>query len=187
MKRKHYLAGLLACLLCISLLGCNADTFDAEKDGILKLIIYDEDAEELCYDIIGTKGRRMETEEFESAALTILSADPGCFQFSVRDGKVSNEVVSVELYDETGSLVVPDAITTAILMQTAAIQDNAILSLDIIMCGDRYFPVVELNVNLHTPTILYYFNTETQTMTELCRYSNTVIGGMQLLDPEKLP
>ena len=95
---------------------------------------------------------------------------------------------SVTVFDEeSGEQVVPDAAVVEIFNQTAAIHDSSVHALDILVCGGRYFPVVELNVNLQAPVILYYFNTDTNTMTELCAFDSVVIGGLQIPDPERLP
>lgn len=189
MKRTVSIA--LACLLCITLLGCGekeVTSFDAKTEGILNVVVFDEKTEALSYEVIDSRGNRQLTEEFELDPLTVLNADHGSFQSEVVDGKVVNTVVSVDVFDEeTGEQMIPDAVITEIFNQTAAIHDHEILALDIIMCGGRYFPVVDLDADGKAPVILYHFNTDTNTMTELCRYDSVVIGGLQILAPEKLP
>lgn len=189
MKRNAIL--ILACLLCITLWGCGekeVTSFDAKTEGILNVVVFDEKTETLSYEVIDSRGNRQLTEEFELDPLTVLNADHGCFQSNIVDGKVINTVASVTVFDEeSGEQVVPDAAVVEIFNQTAAIHDSSVHALDILVCGGRYFPVVELNVNLQAPVILYYFNTETNTMTELCAFDSVVIGGLQIPDPEKLP
>ena len=189
---KRIFSILLTLLLCFCFCGCDKEqevtSFDAEKEGILNVVIFDEKTESISYEVIGPNGAHKLTEEFELDSLTVLNADPGCFQSAVVDGKVVNTVVSVDVFDEeTGGQVVPDAAVVEIFNQTAALHDHAIAALDILACGGRYYPVVDLNVNLQSPVILYYFNAETNTMHELCRFDSVVIGGLQIPDPERLP
>ena len=188
---KRFVSIILACLLGISLFGCGdkeVTSFDRETEGILNVVVFDEKTESLSYMVIGPNGSQQLTEEFELDPLTVLNADHGCFQSTVMDGKVVNTVVSVDVFDEeTGEQVVPDAAVIEIFNQTAAIHDSPVFALNIIVCQGLYFPVVELNVNLQAPVLLYYFNAETNTMTELCAFDSVVIGGLQIPDPEKLP
>ena len=189
---KRIFSILLTLLLCFSFCGCDKEkevtSFDAEKEGILNVVIFDEKTEALSYEVIGPNGSHQLTEEFELDPLTVLNADHGCFQSNIVDGEVINTVVSVDVFDEeTGEQMVPDAAVVEIFNQTAAMHDSAIFALNIICCKGLYFPVVELNVNLQAPVILYYFNAETNTMTELCAFDSVVIGGLQIPDPERLP
>lgn len=188
---KRVISILLACLLCICLFGCGdkeVTSFDRETEGILNVVIFDEKTEALSYEVIGPNGSHQLTEEFELDPLTVLNADHDCFQSNIVDGKVINTVTSVTVFDEeTGEQVVPDAAVVEIFNQTAAMHDHDIFALDIITCKGLYFPVVELNVNLQAPVILYYFNAETNTMTKLCAFDSVVIGGLQIPDPERLP
>ena len=188
---KRIVSILLACLLSISLFGCgdkDVTSFDRETEGILNVVVFDKKTEALSYMVIGPNGSHQLTEEFDPDPLTVLNADHGCFQSEVRDGKVVNTVASVTVFDEeTGEQLVPDAAIVEIFNQTAAIHDSPVFALNIIVCQGLYFPVVELNVNLQAPVLLYYFNTETNTMTELCAFDDVIIGGLQIPDPEKLP
>ena len=192
MRATSLFALLLACALCFSLLGCGSqpvasDDFDLEEEGIIKLILSDTETGELTYRLIGPDGRSAETEEFESASLTALYADTGAFQFSYADGKLRNTLVSDTVLDESGSAVVPDAEALAILTQTAECHDRAIVSLTIIRCNGLSFPLVELDETDSPSVILYYFNPETQRMTQLYSLDRAAVGGMQIVDPDNLP
>lgn len=201
--KKSVLALALICALCVCLWGCGEEagnetdneavsevgskTFDPETEGILNVVIFDEKKEALSYEVIDNEGNRMLTEEFELDTMEVFSADPGSFQTSVVDGKTVNTVASVELFGEEGGQVVPDATVIEIFNQVAAASNRPILSLDILTCGGTYFPVVELEVQEKAPVILYHFNAETNKLSQLCRYDSVVIGGLQILDPDKLP
>jgi len=190
MNVKSIFACLLAGVLSVSLWSCGhkeVTSFDPATEGILNVVIFDEKTEKLSYEVIDSRGNRQLTEEFELDTMTVLYADHGSIQSSIVDGKVVNTVVSVDVFDEEGGQIVPDAVVTEIFNQTAAIHDHPVHALDILICGGHYFPVVDLNVNLQAPVLLYHFNTETNTMTQLCAYDSVVIGGLQIPDPAKLP
>lgn len=190
MNWKSILACFLACVLCFSLWGCGETaekSADKNAEPILNVVVYDEKTDTLSYETISTNGQRKPTEEFELDAMAVLYADSGCFQQEVQDGKTVNSVVSVDIFDDEGGQIVPDPIVVEICNQTAAAHAQPILALDILVCGGRYFPVVDLDVDDQAPVILYYFNTETNTMTALCRFDSVVIGGLQITNPDNLP
>lgn len=191
MNRKAFWALFLTILLCLGLCGCGKDEKkedEAEMEVILNVVVFDEKTESLSYEAVGPKGQTKLTEVFELDPLSVLNADHGCFQSNMANGKVVNTVVSIAVFDEeTGEQVVPDPVVVEIFNQTAAIHDQPILALDILICNGRYFPVVDLDADDKAPVLLYYFNTDTNTMTELCRFDSVVIGGLQIPDPTKLP
>ena len=195
MKQKACFALLLTLALCFCLFGCGTESagtaeknsFNPETDSIINIILQDNQTKELSYHTIGTEGRIAETDEFESAALTALFVDGSCFSSSVQDGKTHNQVVADIFCDETGSQVVPDVTALAVLNQTAQLHNNPILSLTIISCSGYRFPLVELEGNDGPFVVLYYFNTDSHTMTELDHFGDVAIGGMQIVNPDNLP
>ena len=164
---------ILCLILCLGLCACGQEeAITTTAEPVINLILA-VDEETIAYGTICDDGSWRECEEFISDEINFYFAEDGCFQQTIRDGKVVNQVTDILVLTEEGDYLAPSEELSAIFEQAAAHTDQPIASLALLHSGGYYYPVLELEGG---ERILCRM--EDGTLRELYRYPQGAIAGL---------
>ena len=99
--------------------------------------------------------------------------------------KVLNRLVSVAVTDGNGTPLEAPAVLPDIFAQIATLE-HTLFDIRILDVSSEYFVFLKLNVNLHTPCELYYYNQQIGKLIELYSFNNRELLGLHVMSVERL-
>ena len=179
---------LLLLLMTFMLTGCSSNEpeilFDEATEGIVSVILQDYNDGTIHYDTIGPDGQRQPTQPFESDPVEILTAYRDCFESYHNEEKrtFSNRLVRIDVHDEKDQRAEVTEPIRRIFELVERQVDHNILELRILRQGEHYFMTTDLNVNIFSPHVVYYYDPNADELIKLCTYDATQVIGMKILN-----
>ena len=181
---------LLIAFMAFSILltGCNSNEpeilFDEAAEGIVSVILEDTNDGTIHYDTIGPDDQRQPTQPFESDPIEIFTADHDSFEIYHNDEKrtFSNRLIRTAVHDENDQ---PAEVTEPIRRIFELVEqqvDHMILELRILRQGEHHFVTADLNVNIFSPHVVYYYEQSTDQLIKLYTYDATEVIGIKILN-----
>lgn len=99
--------------------------------------------------------------------------------------KVLNRLVSVAVTDGNGTPLEAPAVLPDIFAQIATLE-HTLFDIRILDVSSEYFVFLKLNVNLHTPCELYYYNQQIGKLIELYSFNDRELLGLHVMSVERL-
>ena len=141
------------------------------------------DVEEPVNYLLASKRRIHSCDPFTADEATVYYVPSECFDAYIdrAQNKVLNRLVSVAVTDESGNPCEAPAVLSDIFAQIATLFDIRILDV-----SGEYFVFLKLNVNLHTPCELYYYNQQIGKLIELYSFNDRELLGLHVMSVEGL-
>ena len=167
---------LFLAVLTVILGGCETTT----SNPVVRAITSKPGTDEKEYSIVYDNGKIEATSDFTPDETIILYADNDDFSANVENGKVSVRLDDTKLTDDTGDPYDTDEVIQSLMKSIADNADHDIFDVSIIIDGDRYFVFEKHNVNIHTPCVLYEYDTTAKGLNELCRWEDVDLIGISV-------
>ncbi len=168
---------LLLTASALLLAGCGR----AERP-VVKTITVNSSNEEKEYSIIYDNGKIGRTEEFSPDNAIFLYAEEGDFAATTKGGKITVTLADTKLTDSEGTESDPDDAMLSLMQRVADNAEHDIFDVIFIIDGSRYFVFEKHNVNLQIPCVLYEYDTESDSLKELCRWEDVELEGIAVED-----
>lgn len=179
---------ILSLLTVLMLTGCSSNEpeilFDEATEGIVSVILEDYNDGTIHFDTIGPNGQRQPTQSFESDPVEILIAYRDCFESYHNEEKrtFSNRLVRVDVHDGKDQRAeVTDPIRRIFELVERQVDHN-ILELRILRQGEHHFVTTDLNVNIFSPHVVYFYDPNADELIELYTYDATQVVGIKILN-----
>lgn len=134
------------------------------------------------YETVYEDGKVKKTDNFTPEADTVYQTDEGDYSSDVKDGKFTVKLNNTKLTDEDGNEAAADENMVKLMQWIADNSEHDVLAVYLVTLQDKYFAMVELNVNWQDPCILYMYDSEKQQFYELHQWDNVKLEGVSLPD-----
>ena len=195
MRKKKFFQYLFCILVSIALLAWAFEirltdffSFDSETKGIMKVTTESDGGvwnEPGTFHYTLARHKRIQiSDPFEADKIDVYNASSSLV-CSNENGKIVNRIKAIRILDENDREV---EITQEFddIVHLAAQINHDIMAFDILKTEAHTFVYIELNVNLWTPCILYYYNPETRTLSELHEWDDERVTAIRVLNPNLL-
>ena len=137
--------------------------------------------------LLASKRRIHSCDPFTADEATVYYVPSECFDAYIdrAQNKVLNRLVSVTVTDESGNPCEAPAVLPDIFAQIATLE-HTLFDIRILDVSGEYFVFLKLNVNLHTPCELYYYNQQLGKLIELYSFNDRELLGLHLMSVEGL-
>lgn len=165
------------------------DVFDKYDDYVAKSEVLTDDSIEKYYNRLYSNDNLIgkifsiaddnETKPFTPDNAKIYYSDY-CFESYIDDAthKVLNKLVSKNLVDDKGKSVKITPLLDDILV-TAAKEEHEIINMKIFNDYGDYYVYLEFNVNLSSPCVLYHYDKEKKSLSEIYTFDNEEVVGIR--------
>lgn len=175
---------LLCAALLMTLTACGALAPATDDAPVLNAIIQKENADAPEHVAVYSQGKTAEIGAFSPDDAVFYTAAHGNFETNVESNAVKNVLKARTLIDSDGSQIEADEILAKMMQTAADTIDHEIWQFQAVVLGGRYFAFIKLNVNLHSPCILYEYDPTVVKLTELCRWDGVDLIGLSI--PESI-
>ena len=126
-------------------------------------------------------------DPFTADEATVYYVPSECFDAYIdrAQNKVLNRLVSVAVTDGNGTPLEAPAVLPDIFAQIATLE-HTLFDIRILDVSSEYFVFLKLNVNLHTPCELYYYNQQIGKLIELYSFNDRELLGLHVMSVERL-
>ena len=190
--RFAVMAAPLAAWLLLSLTGCRNgpswDAFDPRTEGVVDVVVEmrpsimsAREAARTGWFALADGGRIRPVAPFETDPMAAYDAPPGCFESDIDRARnaIVNRLVRMELRDADGNEAPVDAQRARVLRRVAGLEHD-LLAVRLLETGGETFVYVELNVNLWSPCVLYWYDGEADRLVELCKWDACEVVGLRV-------
>lgn len=145
------------------------------------------DVEEPVNYLLASKRRIHSCDPFTADEATVYYVPSECFDAYIdrAQNKVLNRLVSVAVTDGNGTPLEVPAVLPDIFAQIATLE-HTLFDIRILDVSSEYFVFLKLNVNLHTPCDLYYYNQQIGKLIELYSFNDRELLGLHVMSVERL-
>ena len=145
------------------------------------------DVEEPVNYLLASKRRIHSCDPFTADEATVYYVPSECFDAYIdrAQNKVLNRLVSVAVTDGNGTPLEAPAVLPDIFAQIATLE-HTLFDIRILDVSSEYFVFLKLNVNLHTPCELYYYNQQIGKLIELYSFNDRELLGLHVMSVERL-
>jgi len=147
---------------------------------VSELGISDENSEEWYYAILDD-GRMLKADPFEADGMTVFHVANDCFSACIdrEKNKVLNELIKVEIKDDTGNVLTNDPIIEGIFREIGKLE-HELFDIKIMKVKEAYFVYLQLNVNWQLPCYLYRYDLEQEKLDEVAVWQEKRVTGIKI-------
>ncbi|BEP29239.1 hypothetical protein [Helicovermis profundi] len=174
---------VISVIIVIILFAFILNSYQVPKRWLINLITNDERIDKIEYVSVYSNGNIEMIDKFKSDDIEIYTADSDCYESYISDNEVLNKLKKIVLIDSDGNTVDNDEIITEIFQIAEEIKHD-IWKFQIIMDDDKYFVIVELNVNWQSPCDFYEYDQTQKKLILFHRFDDVDIIGLSLTKGE---